>query len=273
MKEKCECGFCNEESAQNCLNPPSCRPCDVVLIKCKTCGASYSEKLSACPDCKTQLSEAKEKENSSIILQMQVGHMAVFAYLVGDPRSGEALVIDPAAETENIIAVAEKNNLKIKYIVNTHGHVDHTSGNDDMKRLTGAKIIVHEDDAGRLANPSPAMLAMFAAKASPPADITVKEGDRIEIGDVSLKVIHTPGHSMGSMSLYMEGVVFTGDTLFVEGVGRTDFPGSSWPMMYGSIKEKLFKLPDKTKVLPGHNYGMTPTSTIGHEKRYNPFIT
>lgn len=205
--------------------------------------------------------------------QMQVGQMVVFAYLVGDQQSGEALVIDPAAETEDIIAVARKNNLKIKYIVNTHGHVDHTAGNSDMKKLTGAKIIIHEDDADRLINTSPVMLAMFGAKPSPPADITVKEGDNIKVGDISLKVIHTPGHSEGSMSLYMNGIVFTGDTLFVEAVGRTDLPGSSWPSMYSSIKKKLFILPEETKVLPGHNYGRMPTSTIGHEKKYNPFLT
>ena len=198
--------------------------------------------------------------------------MMVFAYLVGDPQSGEALVIDPAAETEGIIAVAEKNNLKIKYIVNTHGHLDHTSGNSDMKKLTGAKIIIHEYDAEELTSTPTAMLAMFRAKPSPAADITVKEGDHIKVGDISLKVIHTPGHTKGGMSLYMDGIVFTGDTLFVEAVGRTDLPGGSWPVMYSSIKEKLFMLPEETKELPGHNYGRMPTSTIGHEKKYNPFL-
>ena len=204
--------------------------------------------------------------------QIQVGQMMVFAYLVGDPQSGEALVIDPAAETEGIIAVAEKNNLKIKYIVNTHGHLDHTSGNSDMKKLTGAKIIIHEYDAEELTSTPVAMLAMFRAKPSPGADITVKEGDHIKVGDISLKVIHTPGHTKGGMSLYMDGIVFTGDTLFVEAVGRTDLPGGSWPVMYSSIKEKLFMLPEETKVLPGHNYGGMPVSTIGHEKKYNPFL-
>jgi glyoxylase-like metal-dependent hydrolase (beta-lactamase superfamily II) len=205
--------------------------------------------------------------------QMQVGPLMVFAYLVGDPQSGEALVIDPAAEVEGIVALAKNNNLKIKYIVNTHGHPDHTSGNSDMKKLTGAKIIIHEDDAGYLTAMPAAILEMFSAKASPAADITVKEGDHIKAGDISLKVIHTPGHSKGSISLYMDEIVFTGDTLFVEGVGRTDIPGGSWPVMCCSIKEKLFTLPEETSVLPGHNYGRTNVSTIGHEKKYNPFLT
>ncbi|MDP2268691.1 MAG: MBL fold metallo-hydrolase [Deltaproteobacteria bacterium] len=204
--------------------------------------------------------------------QIQVGQMMVFAYLVGDPQSGEALVIDPADETEDIIARAKKNNLKIKYIVNTHGHVDHISGNSDMKKLTGAQIIVHEDDADRLTNTPVSLLSMFNAKPSPAADITVKDGDQIRVGDITLNVLHTPGHSEGGMSLYTEGIVFTGDTLFVEAVGRTDFPGGDWDVMYRSIQSKLFRLPEETIVLPGHNYGRMTSSTIGHEKRHNPFL-
>ena len=204
--------------------------------------------------------------------QIPVGQMMVFAYLLGDPQNGEALVIDPADEVEDIIARATKNNLKIKYIVNTHGHVDHISGNSDMKKLTGAQIIVHEDDAYRLTTTPAELLAMFNAKPSPAADITVKDGDQIRVGNITLNVLHTPGHSEGSMSLYLDGMVFTGDTLFVEAVGRTDFPGGDWDTMYQSIQTKLFRLPEETIVLPGHNYGRMPQSTIGHEKKHNPFL-
>jgi glyoxylase-like metal-dependent hydrolase (beta-lactamase superfamily II) len=204
--------------------------------------------------------------------QMQVGHMAIFAYVVGDPESGEGLVIDPAANCGGIIKVAEENKLNIKYIVNTHGHVDHISGNKEMKKKTGAKIIIHKDDAEMLVSTPPMVFKMFGAEQSPPADITVNDGDLITVGGISLKVIHTPGHSPGGMSLYTEGYVFTGDTLFVEAVGRTDLPGGSWPVMHKSITEKLWTLPDDTKVLPGHNYGRMPTSTIGHEKMYNPYM-
>jgi hydroxyacylglutathione hydrolase len=204
--------------------------------------------------------------------QMQVGHMAIFAYIVGDPESGEALVIDPAANCGGIIKVAQQNNLNIKYIINTHGHVDHISGNTEMKKKTGAQIIIHKDDAELLVFTPPMVFKMFGAEQSPPADITVNDGDLITVGGLSLKVIHTPGHSPGGMSLYTKGYVFTGDTLFVEAVGRTDLPGGSWPVMHRSITERLCTLPDDTKVLPGHNYGRMPTSTIGHEKMYNPYI-
>ena len=206
------------------------------------------------------------------IQQIQVGHMAVFAYLVGDPVTGDALVIDPADNAHEILALAAKNKVRINYIVNTHGHVDHIGGNAEMKKLTGAKIIVHEGDAIMLTSTPTAMLQMFGATQSPPPDILVQDGQMISVGNVELKVIHTPGHSPGGMCLYTAGYVFTGDTLFVEAVGRTDLPGGSWQIMYKSIQERLFTLPAETKVMPGHNYGRTPTSTIGHEKMYNPSI-
>lgn len=207
-----------------------------------------------------------------ILQQMQVGSMAVFAYLVGDRDSGKALVIDPAADVQSIISEAEKKGLEIVTIVNTHGHVDHVSGNADMKAATGAEIVIHEDDAAMLRSTPPMMLKMFGGKASPQADRTVRDGDVISVGSVNLEVIHVPGHSPGGMALYVPGYVFTGDTLFVEAVGRSDLPGGSWPVMLRSIQGRLLTLPDETVVLPGHNYGRTPTSTIGNEKKHNPFL-
>jgi glyoxylase-like metal-dependent hydrolase (beta-lactamase superfamily II) len=117
-----------------------------------------------------------------------------------------------------------------------------------------------------------AMLRMFGAKASPPADRTLHEGEIISIGPIRLLVLHTPGHSPGSMVLHADGYAFTGDTLFVEAVGRTDLPGGSWEVMSDSLQRKVCTLPDETVVLPGHNYGSMPTSTIGHEKQFNPFL-
>ena len=204
--------------------------------------------------------------------QMQVGHMAVFAYIVGDKESGEGLVIDPAADIERITTEADNNGITIKYIVNTHGHVDHISGNADMKERTGADIIIHRDDADMLVSTPSMVLRMFNAKPSPPADIAVVDGDVITIGKIGLSVIHAPGHSPGGVCLYTPGYVFTGDTLFVEGLGRTDLSGGSWEIMRKSITNKLLTLPDDTVVLPGHNYGRMPTSTIKNERENNPFL-
>ena len=208
-----------------------------------------------------------------VFKQVEVGNFAVFCYLVGDEEIKEGLFIDPADNADKLIADAKTQGVnKIKYIVNTHSHVDHTMGNAEMVKKTGAKIIIHEEDAPFLTRTSSDLLMMFRAKPSPPADIQVKEGDIIQVGEVGLKVIHTPGHSPGGMSLYIKGKVFTGDSLFVGSVGRTDFPGSSWEVLEASIRNKLYVLPGDTIVYPGHNYGSTPSSTILQEKRHNPFV-
>ena len=204
--------------------------------------------------------------------QLEVGRLAVFAYLLGAETGGEGLVIDPADDIDQIIDLANRQKITIKYIVNTHAHVDHIMGNDEMKRKTGAQIVIHEEDAPLLTQTPKSMLSMFGGRPSPPADVIVKEGDQIQIGNLALKVLHTPGHSPGGMCLHLDNVVFTGDTLFVGGVGRTDFPGGSWTLMLRSIQTKLLTLPDETIVYPGHNYGPAPTSTIKKERLYNAFL-
>jgi glyoxylase-like metal-dependent hydrolase (beta-lactamase superfamily II) len=184
-----------------------------------------------------------------IIEQVQVGNFAVFAYVVGCPETGEGIVIDPADQVEVLLDVAKNRQInRIKYIVNTHCHADHAGGNREMKERTDAQIVVHKDDAERLANPSALAIQIFQCEASPPADITVEEAD------------------------YTNGYVFTGDTLFIGGIGRTDLPGGSMAQLIQSIKNKLLALPDDTLVFPGHNYGLSPQSTIGKEKQYNPFV-
>lgn len=207
-----------------------------------------------------------------ILEQIQVGHMAVFAYLIGDEQTGEAMLVDPAADVGRLLGEARKRGLQIRHIVNTHGHVDHIAGNADCRKETGAKIVIHELDADMLTSTPSVMLRMFNAKASPPADITVRDGDTVSAGGISLQVFHTPGHTPGGVCLYSPGFVLTGDTLFVESVGRTDFPGGSWEALRNSIVTRLLTLPEETVVLPGHNYGRVPRSTIGHEKRHNPFL-
>jgi hydroxyacylglutathione hydrolase len=204
--------------------------------------------------------------------QYEVGGFSVFSYLIGDEEAGEALFIDPAEDTDRLISAAKSHGLTVKYIVNTHAHVDHIMGNAEMVKRTGAKIIIHEEDAPLLIRQPPDLLMMFKAKPSPPADLLVKDGDVIRVGKIGVKVLHTPGHSPGGMSLYVDGKVFTGDTLFVGSVGRTDFPGCSWEAMEASIRQKLYTLPGDTTVYPGHNYGLTPYSTIQFERRHNPFV-
>jgi len=206
------------------------------------------------------------------VKQIEVGQMAVFAYIVGCKITKEALVIDPAGECDRIFKEATEKGYSIKYIFNTHSHIDHVMGNRWMHELTNAQIIIHSKESNSLVNQSPQMMSMFGAEPSPPADITVGDGDTIAIGETSLKVLHTPGHSPGSISLYRKGIVFTGDTLFVGGVGRTDLAGGSSEILVSSIRNKLFTLPDETIVAPGHNYGDTPKSTIGREKIYNPYV-
>lgn len=207
-----------------------------------------------------------------LVRQFLVSQMMVFAYLVGDPQTGEAVVIDPAADADRILAEADSQGLRITRIINTHGHVDHIMGNADMKEKTGAPILIHEDDAPLILRQSPEMFRMFGGRPSPPADETLRDGQVLRVGTLSINVLHTPGHSPGGICLQIPGAVFTGDTLFVGGVGRTDLPGGSWSVLLRSIQERLFSLPADTIVYPGHHYGPTPTSTIGRERDTNPFL-
>ncbi|MFH0844937.1 MAG: MBL fold metallo-hydrolase [Pseudomonadota bacterium] len=208
-----------------------------------------------------------------IIEQMKVGFMDVFCYIVSCPRTKESLVIDPAGDEERVVERLEKQAMELKYIVNTHGHTDHTCGNEKMKLLTGAPIIMHELDDRMFNSPGgKAMAAQWGFTPSPPADLTVKDGDKIKVGDITLEIIHTPGHSPGGICLMGDGNLFTGDTLFVGGIGRTDLPGASLQQFMRSIKERLLTLPGETVVWPGHDYGMKPSSTIDFEKRTNPWL-
>jgi hydroxyacylglutathione hydrolase len=187
-----------------------------------------------------------------IILQIPVGAMDNFSYIVGCEKTRKALVIDPGFEVERIVREAKDSRLKIELILNTHGHGDHTAGNAKLKELTGAKIIIHALDASNSFQP----------------DIRLDKDTTLNIGDITFKVIHTPGHTPGGICLYAEGNLFTGDTLFVGDSGRTDLAGGHRPTLGASIR-RLMQLPDDTIVWPGHDYGPTPTSTIHWEKRHN----
>lgn len=206
------------------------------------------------------------------IKQIRLSRMANFCYLIGDEDSKTCALLDPAFETDRILAVAGDLGYRVTHIINTHGHSDHTAGNEAIKTATGAKLLIHADDAGRLGKVLHRTFSrVLGGKGSPPTDVLLHDDEIIQIGKVSLKVIHTPGHTAGGICLYSKRHVFTGDSLFVGAVGRTDLPGGSMKQLLKSIHEKIYTLPGDTLVWPGHDYGPTPSSTVQQEKDTNPF--
>ncbi len=202
-----------------------------------------------------------------------VGPLKVNAYIIACTDTREAFIVDPAGSEEMLARVIHDEELNLRFIVNTHGHPDHTCGNARMKELTGAPVLMHQADDTLHRNPEVVqMFRSWGFEPAPPADRHIGHGDVIRVGKLSFSVIHTPGHSPGSVCLYGHGHVITGDTLFVGAVGRTDLPGGSFETLIQSLKTFILPLPDSTVVLPGHDYGPSPTSTIGREKRENPYI-
>lgn len=212
-------------------------------------------------------------ERAKMIIQMfVVGKLLTNCYIAACPDTREAIIIDPGFENPNeaaeIFNFVEEKSLKLKFTVNTHGHPDHICGNGIVKEQFNTPILIHERDAFMLGALGKVVAKLFGFKnSSPPADILLKDGDTVKFGNLTLKVMHTPGHSPGSMCLLGEGEVFTGDTLFAGSIGRTDLPQGSEKDMKNSL-EKLKSLPDHFKVYPGHG----PPTTIGEEKKSNPFL-
>jgi len=190
-------------------------------------------------------------------------------YILGCENTKEAVVIDPGDDGDQILVALAKSALKVKYLINTHGHFDHVGANKAMKEATKASIGIHPDDAPMLMelSKSASMFGM-SAENSPPPDILLNHGDQLSFGDITLEVIHTPGHSKGGICLYTKGHLFAGDTLFKSSIGRTDLPGGNYDTLIASIRTKLFTLPDDTIVYTGHG----PETSIGYEKRMNPFL-
>ena len=199
--------------------------------------------------------------------------MANFCYLVGDESLKTCALIDPAFETDRILAEAGGLGYRVTHIINTHGHSDHTAGNEAIKTATGAKLLIHEVDANRLGKVVHKTFSrILGGKGSPAPDVLLNDNDLIQIGDgTNLRVIRAPGHTPGSICLYSDGHIFTGDTLFVGAVGRTDLPGGSSKQLLTSVREKIYTLPGSTIVWPGHDYGPYPSSTIEREKQTNSF--
>jgi hydroxyacylglutathione hydrolase len=185
------------------------------------------------------------------MLLWQVKHRGDnFSYIIADDTTKEAAVVDPSFNANEIIRIVKEQKLNLKYIINTHQHMDHIAGNQDVKSAFNAKIVAHKLAKGQV-------------------DISVEDGDVINVDKVVIKVIHTPGHTPDSMCLLVDGKLLTGDTLFVGECGRTDLPNGSPEDMYHSLFDKLMKLDDSIEVYPGHDYGSSPSSTIGAERKNN----
>ena len=206
--------------------------------------------------------------------QIKLASMANFCYLIGDESTRSCALIDPAFETDRILSLVQTQGYRATHLINTHCHSDHTAGNAAIVSATGAKLLIHKQDASRLGKLfNSAFSRILGGQGSPRPDVLLQDGDIIEIGQTSLEVLHTPGHTPGGICLYGEGNLFTGDTLFVGAVGRTDLPGGSLDVLLESLEKKLIVLPPETVVWPGHDYGETPSSTIGREMETNPYIT
>ena len=182
--------------------------------------------------------------------QFRIGPYLNFTYLVAEGEGGDGVVIDPSFGIDPVLAAIDERHVKVRYILNTHSHTDHIAGNQDVRDRTGAKIVAHRVAPYR-------------------ADLAVDDGDAFRAGRLGFEVVHTPGHTRDSVLYVFEGNVATGDTLFVGECGRTDLPGGDPSEMYDSLHRRVMALDDALVVLPGHDYGTTPTSTIGREKREN----
>ena len=210
----------------------------------------------------------RKRESGLILKKLELGMLAANCYVVGDESSKEGMIIDPGAEANGILSSVEELGLDIKFIVLTHGHMDHAGALAEVKEATGAEVAIHANDAFFLQGNPLRQAFSPSVQVLPSPDVLLKEGDTIDIGKLHFRVLHTPGHTPGGICLLEEGIVFTGDTLFNFGIGRADFPGASYDEELDSIRTKLMTLPDNTIVCPGHG----PDTTIGTEREWNSFL-
>ncbi|MEJ2745642.1 MAG: MBL fold metallo-hydrolase [bacterium] len=213
--------------------------------------------------------------NPILIKKLVVGPLQANCYLVSDAATRETAIVDPGGDAREIIRCVDDGGLKPVLIVNTHAHPDHVAANAELKKRYNIPILIHKDDASALAQSGmlSKLIGLFL-EPSPPPDRLLHDGDEIKVGKLTLKAIHTAGHSKGSICLHCEGrgdeapILFSGDTVFQDAVGRTDLPGGSYEALLNSIRTRIVPLPDRTRILAGHG----PETTVGREKKYNPFF-
>lgn len=209
------------------------------------------------------------------ITRIPTGGYQVNTYIVSCRETKEGVLIDPGGEPEKILAAIDRLGVRIRYIFNTHGHADHILANRELRQALDVPVCVHEADADFFSRPAvrETIKKELGLEADGREDVRLHDGDRFKVGNLTIQVLHTPGHSPGSCCFLAAGNLFTGDTLFVGDVGRTDLTGGSLEELLRSIKEKILILPPETVIRPGHDYGETPTSTLAWEIKENPYIT
>ncbi len=203
-----------------------------------------------------------------LLKKLVVGSFASNCYMVGSELTKEGMIIDPGDEAKEILKNIKDLELDIRSIVVTHGHIDHIGALKEIKEATGAEVAIHGDDANSFQGHSLSNVFGLSYPPPPPPDRLLKDGERLDIGDLHFSVLHTPGHSPGGICLLGQGAVFSGDTLFNNGIGRYDLPNGNYRQLMDSIHNKLMTLPDNTIVYPGHG----PETTIGTERQANPFL-
>ncbi len=210
-----------------------------------------------------------------IIRTIPVGSYGVKTYLLICPQTRAAALIDPGGDADKILALIQAEGARVKYILNTHGHADHVVANQQLKSALSAPVCMHEDDDRFFAQAEIQKKTKKELGLPPPdpADQQLNHGQVLSVGALKIAVIHTPGHTPGSVCFLVAGNLFTGDTLFVGDVGRTDLTGGSLERLLESLAHKILTLPKETVIWPGHDYGETETSTVGREMAENPYIT
>ena len=205
-----------------------------------------------------------------LIHSVAVGITQTNCYIVGCEETQEGVVIDPGGHPQRILKVIEESGLTIRYILNTHCHFDHMGANAEIVAATNAPLALHAAELPLLQARGGAAMFGVPVNESPMPDLELEPGQELQAGTLRFQVLHTPGHSPGSLTFYLEeqGVAFDGDVLFARGIGRTDLPGGSFDTLARSIREVLFAMPDETVIYPGHG----PKTTVGQEKRSNPWV-